>query len=193
MKIVSIYTDGACSGNQNKRNAGGWGAVLEYGGHQKEFSGGEKDTTNNRMELTALLSALQALTQQGLTLRVFSDSAYLINCFREGWYRNWQQNGWKTSKKSPVENQDLWEGILELLPQHSVEFYKIKGHLNLKQKPEKLEKFYEDFAEWNGDGFSMEEFLHIAEMNIRADHLATAACPREDGEADEAEDIEFEG
>ena len=108
MAILKIYTDGACSGNQNKENVGGWGAILEYGSHQKELYGGEINTTNNRMEMTALLKALEAVKLEGQKIWVFSDSAYLMDCFRKKWYENWQKNGWKTAGKKAVENQDLW-------------------------------------------------------------------------------------
>ena len=99
MTKVNIYTDGACSGNQLKTNKGGWGAVLEYGDFQKELSGYEIDTTNNRMELTALISALQALKRDNLDIQIFSDSSYLTNCFRDKWYVKWQKNGWKNAWK----------------------------------------------------------------------------------------------
>lgn len=181
MKPVNIYTDGACSGNQNQENTGGWGAVLEYGSHKKELSGGELNTTNNRMELSALLSALQALTKEGLDVRVFSDSSYLVNCFRERWYEGWRRSGWKNSKKAPVENRDLWEPLLALTERHSVSFYRVKGHVSLKQTEAKLTALYEKFVEWNGTGFTMDDFLYITEMNNRADALATAACPPMEG------------
>ena len=115
MKIVNIYTDGACAGNQNEENIGGWGCVLEFMGREKELCGGEINTTNNRMELTALVEALSALKETGLTLNIYSDSAYLVNCFRCKWYQSWQKNGWKTSQKQPVENRELWERLLQLL------------------------------------------------------------------------------
>ena len=93
MKTVNIYTDGACSGNQNDKNLGGWGCILEFGEHQKELHGGEVNTTNNRMELSALVAGLSALKQKGLNVRIFADSSYLINCFKQKWYVNWQKNG----------------------------------------------------------------------------------------------------
>ena len=99
MTKVNIYTDGTYSGNQLKTNKGGWGAVLEYGDFQKELSGYEIDTTNNRMELTALISALQALKRDNLDIQIFSDSSYLTNCFRDKWYVKWQKNGWKNAKR----------------------------------------------------------------------------------------------
>lgn len=121
---LSIYTDGACSGNPG---AGGWAAVLIYGEHTKELSGGEEHTTNQRMELMAAIQALQAL-KYPCRVRLHSDSAYLINAFREGWLDRWQVNGWVNSKKEPVENQDLWKILLELANTHEIEWVKVKGH-----------------------------------------------------------------
>jgi len=166
-KTVNIYTDGACSGNQNEENIGGWGAVLEYGGREKELCGGEENTTNNRMELTALLEALKALKESGLKLNIFSDSSYLINCFKNEWYVKWRSNGWKNSKKQPVENQDLWEKLLELLEKNDREFFLIKGHLSVP-----TESDYKKFRENNGDAFSFAEFAKISEYNNRCDALA---------------------
>jgi ribonuclease HI len=172
MKAINIYTDGACSGNQNETNTGGWGAVLEYGDHKKELFGGEKNTTNNRMEMMALLSAFQALTKDNLKIRVFSDSSYLMNCFREKWYINWYRNNWKTSKKTDVENRDLWEALFSFINRHEISFYRVKGHVNLNSKNIKIEPIYKKFLEWNGSEFSMDEFLYVTEMNNRADELA---------------------
>lgn len=172
MKIINIYTDGACSGNQYDENIGGWGAILEYGKRQKELWGGDVNTTNNRMEMTALLEALKSLTQEDLTLKVYSDSAYLIECFTKKWYIKWQMNGWMTSAKTPVENQDLWEALLQQINrQKEIQFCRVKGHLNLERKSE-IEKWFKKFKEWNGPHFTMEDFEYITKMNIRADALA---------------------
>lgn len=125
MKEVSIYTDGACSGNPGP---GGWAAVLVYNGHRKEISGRvEETTTNNRMELIAVIEALKAL-KEPCKVKVYSDSAYLINAFNQGWIEKWQKNGWLNSKKEKVENIDLWEALLELTSVHQVEWHKIRGH-----------------------------------------------------------------
>ncbi len=124
MKQVTIYTDGACSGNPGP---GGWGAVLIYGGTQKEISGGEKETTNNRMEMTAAIMALSALKEPCEVL-LHSDSAYLVNAFNNGWVSKWITNGWKTSSKQAVENKDLWLRLIELTAIHSVTWKKVKGH-----------------------------------------------------------------
>lgn len=124
MKEVTIYTDGACSGNPGP---GGWGAVLMYGEHRKEISGGDAHTTNNRMELTGSIEALELL-KQPCKVRLYSDSAYLVNAFNQHWIANWQRNGWQTSQKKPVENKELWQRLLELCRTHEVEFIKVKGH-----------------------------------------------------------------
>jgi len=171
-QTINIYTDGACSGNQFENNSGGWGAILEYGDHSKEIYGGELNTTNNRMELTALIKGLSALTKKNYDLRVFSDSSYLIDCFRKRWYEKWLVNGWMTSDKKPVENKDLWEILLKFLPEYEFRFYLIKGHINKGAREETLRKSYKRFIMHNGDGFSFEEFIEIADRNRRADELA---------------------
>ena len=123
-KKVTIYTDGACSGNPGP---GGWGVVLLYGRQQKELSGADAATTNQRMELTAALQALQAL-KEPCEVVLFSDSAYLINAFNQHWLDNWQRNGWRNAKKQPVENQDLWKALLAANKKHQVSWQKVKGH-----------------------------------------------------------------
>ncbi|WP_324825641.1 ribonuclease HI [Sinanaerobacter sp. ZZT-01] len=172
MKKINIYTDGACSGNQNETNIGGWGAILEYGEHMKELYGGEANTTNNRMEMMALINALSSLKKEGQAISVFSDSSYLMNCFREKWYLNWKKNNWKTSKKTPVENKDLWEALLNLVEKHTIQFYRVKGHVNLASKTVNFNALFEKFKEWNGDSFTYQDFLYITEKNNRADTLA---------------------
>lgn len=121
---VDIYTDGACSGNPGP---GGWAAVLIFGSIEKEIVGQENPTTNNRMELTAAVEGLRAL-KKPCNVRLYSDSAYLINAFKNKWLDKWQKNGWQTAKKGPVENQDLWRKLLELAEIHKVEWIKVKGH-----------------------------------------------------------------
>ena len=124
MKEVTIYTDGACSGNPGP---GGWGAILMYNGKQKEISGAQKNTTNNIMEITAVLEALKLLKEECI-VKVYSDSAYVVNAFNQGWIYNWKKNNWKTANKEPVKNQELWEELYRLTQKHKVEFIKVKGH-----------------------------------------------------------------
>ena len=119
-----MYTDGACSGNPGP---GGWAALLQSGAHEKVLSGGEKLTTNNRMELTAALEALRSVKEPA-RVALHTDSAYLARAFNEGWLTKWQRNGWKNAKKKPVENKDLWEGLLKQADRHDVQFIKVKGH-----------------------------------------------------------------
>ena len=121
---VIIYTDGACSGNPGP---GGWGAILMYKGAKKEISGGMKETTNNIMEITAVLEALKLLKYE-CEVEIYSDSAYVVNCFNQGWIYNWKKNNWKTAGKTPVKNQELWEELYNLTKKHKVEFIKVKGH-----------------------------------------------------------------
>lgn len=124
MKEVELYTDGACSGNPG---IGGWAAVLIYKGHQKQISGGEKETTNNRMEISAVVNGLKKL-KQACRVTIYSDSAYVVNAINNDWLTNWQLNGWKTANKKEVLNRDLWEELLDLLSKHQVTFVKVKGH-----------------------------------------------------------------
>ncbi|MGN7456637.1 ribonuclease HI [Paenibacillus pasadenensis] len=124
MKEVTVYTDGACSGNPGP---GGWAAVLFYGDKRKEISGAEPHTTNNRMEIQAVIEAL-ALLKVPCRVKVHSDSAYVVNCFQNNWIRGWLRNGWKNSKGQPVENKELWQRLWELMGIHEVAYVKVKGH-----------------------------------------------------------------
>lgn len=124
MKQVTIYTDGACSGNPGM---GGWGAILIYNRHVKEISGYNKDTTNNRMELFAVIQALRQLNQP-CQVEIYTDSAYVSNAFEEGWIDSWQNNDWKTASKQKVKNDDLWKMLLIELSKHQYRFFKVKGH-----------------------------------------------------------------
>ena len=124
LKKVTIYTDGACSGNPGP---GGYGAILIYNGKEKEISGGEKNTTNNKMEMMAVIKGLEAL-KEPCEVEVYSDSAYIVNAIEQGWIESWKKNGWRKADKKPVKNVDLWEKLLELMEKHSVTFNKVKGH-----------------------------------------------------------------
>ncbi len=124
MKRVTLYTDGACSGNPGP---GGYGTILKYGPHKRELSGGYRRTTNNRMELKACIAGLQAL-KYPCSVIVFSDSKYLVDACRQGWARRWRANGWKRNKRDHAENTDLWEELLRLCEKHQVSFKWVKGH-----------------------------------------------------------------
>ncbi len=124
MKTVQLYTDGACSGNPGP---GGWGAILVYGETEKELSGGENNTTNNRMELTAVIQGLKALKER-CTVELYSDSKYVIDALEKGWAASWQAKGWKKADKKPALNPDLWEILLSLVSRHEVHYHWVKGH-----------------------------------------------------------------
>ena len=124
MKTVIIYTDGACSGNPGP---GGWGAILMYGDYKKELSGGEAQTTNNRMELTGVISALEALKQPCI-VELYSDSKYVIDALSKGWAKGWRKRGWVKSDKKPALNSDLWEKLLDLTEEHEMRYHWVKGH-----------------------------------------------------------------
>ena len=123
-KTVTVYTDGACSGNPGP---GGWGAILRYGRHEKAISGGEAETTNNRMELTAAIRALEAL-KEPCDVELFTDSRYLSDALVKGWVYNWRANGWRKPDKKPALNVDLWERLLALLETHEVHLHWVRGH-----------------------------------------------------------------
>ncbi len=124
MKHIDIFTDGACSGNPGP---GGWGAILKYNGIEKELSGSQKETTNNRMELTAVIKALEALKEQ-CEVTVYTDSKYVCDAILKKWVYSWKKNGWRKADKKPALNVDLWEELLDLLDKHSVSFVWLKGH-----------------------------------------------------------------
>ena len=124
MKTVTLYTDGACSGNPGP---GGWGAILAYNGAEKELSGGESSTTNNRMELTAVIEGLSALKEPCI-VELYSDSKYVIDGLSKGWAEGWRKNGWKKADKKPALNPDLWERLLDLTRIHTLHYHWVKGH-----------------------------------------------------------------
>lgn len=124
MKYIELFTDGACSGNPGP---GGWGVVLRYNGHEKELSGGEKDTTNNRMELTAAIMGLSAL-KEPCKVRLVTDSKYVADGITKGWAESWRKNNWRKADKKPALNPDLWEKLLDLIAEHDVTIDWVKGH-----------------------------------------------------------------
>ena len=124
MKSVELFTDGACSGNPGP---GGWGAILRFGSAEKELSGGETETTNNRMELTAVIEGLSAL-KEPCAVKLTTDSKYVADGVTKGWAESWRKNGWRKADKKPALNPDLWEKLLDLLKIHQVEICWVKGH-----------------------------------------------------------------
>ena len=142
MKKVEVYTDGACRGNPGK---GGWGAILVYNGREKVLSGGEPETTNNRMELTAAISALSVL-KEPCKVTLYSDSKYLIDGITKGWAVSWRARGWKKADRSPALNPDLWGEILRLIEIHDITFVWVKGHDGHSYN-ERCDKLATDFAD----------------------------------------------
>lgn len=142
MKKVTVYTDGACRGNPGR---GGWGAILVYNGREKELSGGEAQTTNNRMELTAAIRAL-SLLKEPCEVTIHSDSKYLVDAVTKGWAVSWKKKGWKKGDGAPALNVDLWEEILQLLSVHKVSFVWVKGHDGHAYN-ERCDKLATDFAD----------------------------------------------
>ena len=128
MQKIIIYTDGACSGNPGP---GGWAAVLVCGENKKEIYGGNKNTTNNIMELTAIIEGLKALKQE-CEVELYSDSAYSVNAFNQGWIYNWIKKGWKTADGKEVKNKELWQELYSLTKKHKVTFIKVKGHSDVE-------------------------------------------------------------
>ncbi|MCL2234564.1 MAG: ribonuclease HI [Firmicutes bacterium] len=124
MKKIHLYTDGACSGNPGR---GGWAAILIYNGHEKEISGYDKNTTNNRMEMFAVIQGLAQL-KEACDVTIYSDSAYVVNAFNEGWIYSWQKNNWKTADKKDVKNKELWLDLMLKMKGHKVVFVKVRGH-----------------------------------------------------------------
>ncbi len=141
MPVIEIFTDGACSGNPG---VGGWGAILRYGSVEKELSGGEENTTNNRMELSAVIEALKALKKE-CDITLYTDSRYVMDGVTK-WLSNWQQNGWKTAnKKTPVKNIDLWQELESLLQKHRIKWIWVKGH-NGHPENERVDRLARDQA-----------------------------------------------
>ncbi len=147
-ETVDIWTDGACSGNPGP---GGWGAILCWRGHERELSGGEAETTNNRMELMGVIEGLRAL-RRPTVVRVLTDSAYLQKALTDGWLERWKRNGWRTSAKKPVANQDLWEALDAALTAHTVHVERVAGHagVEMNERADRLAVAARDAA--RGDG-----------------------------------------
>ncbi len=172
MEKIILFCDGACSGNGKDTNVGGWGAVLQYQGHVKELFGGEAQTTNNIMELTAAIEGLRCIKKKNIPIEVYSDSAYVVNCFRNGWYHKWRINGWITSKKEPVENKLLWQTLIDLVESFDhLSFFKIKGHLSLDKKADLL-KWMTKFNQEHHMNLTEEAFIERVKLNHLADALA---------------------
>lgn len=166
MKEITVYTDGACKGNPGP---GGWAAILMYNGNKKEIAGGEPQTTNNRMELTAVIRALDCL-KEPCSVEIYSDSKYVIDGIEKGWAESWKKRGWKKSDKSPALNPDLWDALLQKLSGHKVSFHWVKGH---------------DVNEYNNrcDELAVEQSLIMGRKHIMKHHIlakyTSAVLPEE--------------
>jgi ribonuclease HI len=170
MKTVNLYTDGACANNQSKNNLGGWGTVLEYGDKVKTLYGGKVNTTNNVMEMTAVIEGLKALKSKDLKINIYSDSAYVVNCFTQEWYQKWRMNGWINSSKKPVENKDLWIELIDLVESFKhITFCRVKGHLSIGTKD--FDKWHLKYNKQFGT-VSREFYAHLVTRNNEADALA---------------------
>ena len=172
MPILKLYTDGACANNQSDTNFGGYGTVLEYGSHRKELFGSKANTTNNIMELTAVIEGLKHLTRENLTIHVYTDSAYVADCFRNNWHVKWKKNNWMRTKTEEVLNKELWIELLDLVQSHNVTFFRVKGHVSLSASEKTLATLFSKFKEWNGSNYTYEDFEHVISMNNLADELA---------------------
>ena len=140
MSQIIIYADGACSNNQESDNIGGWGAILLFNDKKKEIYGSEKNTTNNKMELTACIKALQEIKIDKYPVSIYTDSAYIVNCFKEKWYESWKKKNWHNSKKQPVANKDLWVQLISLSQKYKVTYHKVAGHsgIDLNERADQL-------------------------------------------------------
>ena len=147
MKHVDIFTDGACSGNPGP---GGWGSILRYGAFEKEISGGSAQTTNNRMEVTAVIEALRLL-KEPCSVTLYTDSQYVVNGVTKGWAESWRANGWRKADKKPALNPELWETLLELLETHEVEFVWLRGHAGHPENERCDQMAVEQSRKYRGD------------------------------------------
>ncbi len=172
-KTIYIYTDGACRGNQDKHNRGGYAALLCSGKYEKKISGAEINTTNNIMEMKAVIEALKLIKDKSYSVMVFSDSAYVVNCINDKWYVKWRKNGWINSKKEAVLNKELWEELIQLVEGFcSITFIKVKGHLNVDNKAE-IKKWYGKLSADIRKTMSLDEYIMHIQKNIIVDELAT--------------------
>lgn len=172
--LINLYTDGSRKGKEV--TFGGWSAILEAPGQRRELHDGAYNVSNSEMELQAVINGLNNIKVNDVDVKVFSDSAYVVNCFRDKWYENWEANGWINSQKKPVENKEMWKDLLkEVRRQHSVTFFHIDGHINPNNST-KMKKYHERFNSKNGVNFTMEEFRHIVTNNNIADKLASKSA-----------------
>jgi ribonuclease HI len=170
---INIYADGGCRGNGKEEAIGGFGVVLGFGEITKEFKSAAKNTTNNIMEISAVLKGVSEIKDKRYPVNVYSDSSYVINCLKEKWYLKWEKNGWKTTGKKPVKNKKLWEELIaEIKTFPKINFFQVKGHIESEKE---LKDGLARFNKNNETKISMEDFIPIAKMNNIADALANDA------------------
>ncbi len=173
MKKIYIYSDGACSGNQTDCGKGGYASILRYGEIEKVVSGNVANTTNNRMELMAIICSLREIKKKDIPVYIFSDSGYIVNCINDKWYEKWIKNNWKREKTKEVLNQDLWKELLELYNMfYYIKFYHVKG--NLKPNTKDYEKYLNKFISQNKEEFTEELFLEVLKYNKKVDEIAVS-------------------
>ncbi len=177
-RIIYVYTDGACQGNQVESNSGGYAAFLKCGKYEKTISGGEKNTTNNIMEMKAVIEGLALIKDKSYRVVVLSDSAYVVNCMNDKWYVKWQARNWMITAGVPVKNKELWQRMLELVESFSdISFIKIKGHLDRKSEAEK-KKWYDKLDESVKKEMSFDDYLIHIDRNVVVDGLASAEAEK---------------
>lgn len=179
MKIIRLWSDGGCRGNNpnEQDNVGGTGTYLQCGEHTKKIHEGFENTTNNKMEMLAMIKGLKSIKRTDIPIEIYSDSAYTLNGFILGWIKGWERNDWKNAKKQPVANRELWEELVaEVRRMDKVDFYKVSGHVNLN-KPAEVNKAYKKFIKNNPtkSDISMDEFIEIQEGNCESDRLTNLA------------------
>lgn len=178
--IINIYSDGACRGNnKEKENIGAIGVVLEYKDNIKEIKKAFENTTNNRMEILAVLFALKSIKSGSLNknqIKIYTDSSYVVNCINEKWYVYWQEHNWKNKAKKDVKNKDLLEELIDLVSGcKNISFFHIKGHLDYTKEREFIKEYEKFTSKYGKDMLSKENFLKTIKMNHRVDELANAA------------------
>ena len=175
METIKIFCDGGARNNGKENAIGGWGVYLTYQDYEKTLYGGDKNVTNNQMEIKAVIEGLKQLKINTIPIEVICDSAYVVNCINQKWYNKWILNNWRTSTKKPVENKDLWQELLNVISQFKhIQFFRITGHLSMN-KMDQLENAHKKFVEENRTCLPMEEFIKYMQGNNLADLLVNKA------------------
>ncbi len=177
-RTIYVYTDGACLGNQAETNSGGYAAFLKCGKYEKTISSGEQNTTNNIMEMKAVIEGLSLIKDKSYRVVVLSDSAYVVNCMNEKWYVKWRAKNWMITTNTPVKNKELWQRMLELVESFpAISFIKVKGHLDGKSQAEK-KKWYDKLDESVKKTMSFDDYLIHIDRNVIVDELASSEAKK---------------